>query len=192
MDSGQAVLAAQALLLDLRTQLDWFRVHVGLRWDRPTWWEIDNRVMGLYALCGTLHDALVEAETNRALTGTATASSSYGGTTPAQAIDADVGTRWSSDFADNQWLQVDLGAPYRIAHVRLLWEAAYARSWRLECWNGAEWTAVYLNDNGAGGEEEIFLDPIWQPAQLWRMYGVTRGTEWGFSLYEFELYGEPA
>jgi hypothetical protein len=192
MDSGQAVLAAQALLIDLRTQLDWFRVHVGLRWDRPTWWEIDNRVMGLYDLCGTLHDALAEAEINRALAGTATASSSYGGTTPAQAIDANVGTRWSSDFADNQWLQVDLGAPYRIAHARLFWEPAYARSWRLEYWNGAEWTAVYLNDNGAGGVEEVFLDPIWPPAQLWRMYGVTRATEWGFSLCEFELYGEPA
>ncbi len=192
MDTGQAVLAAQALLLDLRTQLDWFRVHVGLRWDRPTWWEIDNRVMGLYDLCGTLNDALIEAQTNRALTGTATASSSYGGTTPAQAIDGNVGTCWSSDFADNQWLQVDLGAPCRIAHARLLWEEAYARSWRLEYWDGAEWTAVYLNDNGAGGVEEIFLDPIWPPAQLWRMYGVTRATQWGFSLYEFELYGEPA
>lgn len=192
MDSGQAVLAAQALLLDLRTQLDWFRVHVGLRWDRPTWWEIDNRAMGLYDLCGTLHAALTEAETNRALAGTATASSSHAGSTPAQAIDANVGTRWSSDFADNQWLQVDLGVPYRVARVRLLWESAYARSWRLEYWNGAEWTAVYLNDNGAGGVEEIFLDPIWPPAQLWRMYGVARATEWGFSLYEFELYGEPA
>jgi len=149
-------------------------------------------VMGLHDLCGTLYDALVEAETNRARAGTATASSSYGGTTPAQAIDANVGTRWSSEFADNQWLQVDLGAPYRIAHAQLFWESAYARSWRLEYWNGAEWTAVYLNDNTTGGVEEIFLDPIWPPAQLWRMYGVTRATEWGFSLYEFELYGEPA
>ncbi len=192
MDSGQAVVAAQALLLDLRSQLDWFRARVGLRWDRPTWWEIDNRVMGLHDLCGTLCDALVEAETNRAPAGTAAASSSCAGSTPTQAIDANTGTRWSSDFADNQWLQVDLGAPYRIARVRLLWESAYARSWRLEYWNGAEWTVVYVNDNGTGGVEEIFLDPVWPPAQLWRMYGVTRATEWGFSLYEFELYGESA
>ena len=192
MDSAQAVVAAQAVLVDLRARLEWFRVHVGLRWDRPTWWEIDNRVMGLYDLCGTLHEALVEAETNRARTGTATASSTYPGSTPAEAIDGDVGTRWSSDFADDQWLQVDLGAAYRIARARLFWEAAYARSWRLEYWNGVAWAAVYLNDNATGGVEEVFLDPIWPPAQLWRMYGVTRATEWGFSLYEFELYGEPA
>ncbi len=192
MDSAQAVVAAQALLIDLRTRLEWFRVHVGLRWDRPTWWDIDNRVMGLHDLCGTLYEALVEAETNRALAGTATASSSYPGMPPACAIDANLGTRWSSDFADDQWLQVDLGAPYYIARVRLLWEAAYARSWRLEYWNGAAWIAVYLNENAAGGVEEVFLDPIWPAAQLWRMYGVTRATAFGFSLWEFELYGEPA
>ncbi len=192
MDSAQAVIAAEALLVSLRTQLNWFRVHVGLRWDRPMWWEIDNRVMGLYDLCGTLHDALVEAEINRALAGTATASSTYAGTTPAQAIDANIGTRWSSEFADNQWLQVDLGAPYRIARARIFWETAYARWWRLEYWDGGEWIAVYVNDHAVGGVEEVFLDPVWPPAQLWRMYGVTRATAWGFSLYEFELYGEPA
>jgi hypothetical protein len=192
MDSTQAVLDAQALLLELRDELALFRVHVGLRWDRPTWWEIDNRAMTLHDLCGSLYEALAEAETNRAPSGTATASSSYSGTTPADAIDGDAGTRWSSDFADYQWLQVDLGVPYSIARVRLFWETAYARSWRLEYYSGTEWVAVYLNDNGAGGVEEIFLEPIWPPAQLWRMYGVTRATEWGFSLYEFELYGEPA
>ncbi len=192
MDSAQAVIAAEALLVSLRTQLNWFRVHVGLRWDRPMWWEIDNRVMGLYDLCGTLHDALVEAEINRALAGTATASSTYAGTTPAQAIDANIGTRWSSEFADNQWLQVDLGAPYRIARARIFWETAYARWWRLEYWDGGEWIAVYVNDHAVGGVEEVFLDPVWPPAQLWRMHGVTRATAWGFSLYEFELYGEPA
>ena len=192
MDSGQAVFAAQALLVNLRAQLALFRVHVGPRWDRPAWWEIDNRVMTLHDLCGALHAALVDAETNRALGGTATASSTYSGMVPAYAIDANAGTRWSSAFADDQWLQIDLGAPYRIARARLLWEMAYARSWRLECWTGAAWVAVYLNDNAAGGTEEVFLDPIWPPAQLWRMYGVTRATEWGISLYEFELYGEPA
>jgi hypothetical protein len=148
--------------------------------------------LGSAYLCGTLYDALAEAEINRALAGTATASSSYSGTTPAHAIDANVGTRWSSEFADNQWLQIDLGAPYRVARARLFWETAHARLWRLEYWNGASWVAVYVNDNCAGDVEEIFLAPIWPPAQLWRMYGVTRATEWGFSLYEFELYGEPA
>jgi len=192
MDSAQAVLAAQALLVDLRGRLEWFRVHVGLRWDRPTWWEIDNRVLALHDLCGTLHDALAEAETNRARAGTATASSTYGAFSPALAIDGNVGTRWSSAFADNQWLQIDLGAAYRIARARIFWETAHARSWRLEQWDGAQWVAVYLNDQAAGGVEEIFLDPVWPAAQLWRMYGVTRATTFGFSLYEFELYGEPA
>ena len=192
MDSAQAVIAAEALLVSLRTQLNWFRVHVGLRWDRPMWWEIDNRVMGLYDLCGTLHDALVEAETNRALAGTVTASTTYPGYPAANAIDGNMGTRWSSAFADDQWLHVDLGAPYRIARARVFWETAYARWWQLEYWDGGQWIAAHLNDNAAGGVEEVFLDPVWPAAQLWRMHGITRATVDGFSLYEFELYGEPA
>jgi hypothetical protein len=103
-----------------------------------------------------------------------------------------MGTRWSSVFANNQRLQIDLGAPFRIARVRLFWQAAYAAEWWLQYYDGANWVSVHIQEAGVGGVEEVFLDPVWPAAQLWRMYGATRATEWGFSLYEFELYGETA
>ena len=56
-----------------------------------------------------------------------TASSTENAGTPASnATDGDTGTRWSSAFADPQWLQVDLGATATVTQVVLNWEAAYA------------------------------------------------------------------
>ncbi|MFR9781099.1 discoidin domain-containing protein, partial [Micromonospora sp. MS34] len=58
-----------------------------------------------------------------------TASSVENAGTPASAaVDGDPGTRWSSTFADPQWIQVDLGATATVDQVDLVWEAAYARS----------------------------------------------------------------
>ena len=41
------------------------------------------------------------------------------GTPAANAVDGNAGTRWSSAFADPQWIQVDLGATYAIDQVVL-------------------------------------------------------------------------
>lgn len=59
-----------------------------------------------------------------------TASSVELGDTPASAsasataTDGDPDTRWSSEFSDPQWLQVDLGGTATISQVALRWEAA--------------------------------------------------------------------
>lgn len=39
------------------------------------------------------------------------------GTTPGLAFDGDASTRWSSQFADDAWIRVDLGATLRIDRV---------------------------------------------------------------------------
>jgi hypothetical protein len=59
----------------------------------------------------------------------ATASSTENAGTPASAaVDGNTGTRWSSAFADPQWLQVDLGATSTVSKVGLRWEAAYGKA----------------------------------------------------------------
>ena len=63
----------------------------------------------------------------------ATASSTENATFPASnAVDGNAGTRWSSAFADPQWVQVDLGATATIDQVTLNWEAAFARSFQIQ------------------------------------------------------------
>ena len=116
-----------------------------------------------------------------------TASSSEGAGTPASAaVDGDPGTRWGSVFADPQWLQVDLGSTATISEVVLRWEAAYATAFRIEVSDNAnDWRTVYSTTTGAGGNQTLAVNGT---GRYVRMYGTARGTAWGYSLFEFEVY----
>ncbi|MFJ9766242.1 discoidin domain-containing protein [Streptomyces erythrochromogenes] len=118
----------------------------------------------------------------------ATASSVEGAGTPAPAaVDGDNGTRWSSQFADPQWIQVDLGAPARLSQVVLRWETAHARAYRIELsTNGTDWTTAHSTTAGPGGVQTL---DITGTARYVRMYGTQRATAWGYSLWEFQVYG---
>ncbi|MEU9375422.1 discoidin domain-containing protein [Streptomyces sp. NPDC048255] len=117
-----------------------------------------------------------------------TASSLEGAGTPAgAAVDGDNGTRWSSQFADPQWIQVDLGSPAQLSQVVLRWEAAYAKAYRIELSaDGSTWSTAYSTATGAGG---IQTHEITGTARYVRLYGTQRATPYGYSLWEFQVYG---
>jgi hypothetical protein len=48
------------------------------------------------------------------------------------ATDGNCNTRWSSEFADSQYLVIDLSTVQTIDRVRLTWEAAYGNSFILQ------------------------------------------------------------
>ncbi|MGQ4478548.1 discoidin domain-containing protein [Streptomyces sp. SAS_276] len=61
----------------------------------------------------------------------------------AHATDGDTSTRWSSEYADNQWIQVDLGASKRFDRVAILWESAYPKTYVIQVSDdGDTWTDV--------------------------------------------------
>ncbi|MFJ5608077.1 discoidin domain-containing protein [Streptomyces sp. NPDC093221] len=119
---------------------------------------------------------------------TATASSSENGSfTAASAVDGDPGTRWSSTFSDPQWLQVDLGASHTVSQVKLNWEAAYATAYRIQTSaNGTTWTDVYSTTTGTGGNQTLNVTGT---GRYVRMYGTARATQYGYSLWEFQVLG---
>ncbi|MGW7440445.1 discoidin domain-containing protein [Streptomyces sp. NPDC054849] len=118
----------------------------------------------------------------------ATASSTEGAGTPAfAAVDGDNGTRWSSQFADPQWIQVDLGAPAQLSQVVLRWETAHAKAYRIELsTDGSAWTTAYSTATGPGGVQTL---DVTGTARYVRVYGTQRATAWGYSLWEFQVYG---
>jgi len=127
---------------------------------------------------------------NVALGKTATASSVETGTTglePDKAVDGVFNSRWSSQNSDPQWIAVDLGVSRDIVRVILNWEAAYAKSYKIQVSNnGTDWTDVYSTTSGNGVTDNI---PLNVNARYVRMYGTERGnTAWGYSLYEFGVY----
>ena len=118
----------------------------------------------------------------------ATASSTESAAYPASdAVDGNPGTRWSSAFSDPQWLAVDLGAPSTISQVVLQWEAAYATAFQIQTSNDdATWTTIYSTTAGTGGTQTLNVSGT---GRYVRMYGTARATQYGYSLWEFQVYG---
>ncbi len=105
----------------------------------------------------------------------------------ANAVDGDPATRWGSQYADPQWLSVDLGSVKTLSQVRLHWEVAYARTYRIETsTDGAAWNPVWSTTAGDGGVDDITL-PAGTSGRHVRVYGTERGTGWGYSLWEVEV-----
>ncbi|MEW2039777.1 discoidin domain-containing protein, partial [Streptomyces sp. NPDC005534] len=119
---------------------------------------------------------------------TATSSSDEnGGTAAANAVDGNTATRWSSAALDTQWLQVDLGSSATITKVVLNWEAAYGSDYKIQTSpDGNTWTDIKSVTGGDGGTDS--LDVSGQGRYV-RMYGVHRATQYGYSLWEFQVFG---
>ncbi|PVC96716.1 coagulation factor 5/8 type domain-containing protein [Streptomyces sp. CS090A] len=118
---------------------------------------------------------------------TASSEENYG--TPATAaVDGNANTRWSSAASDPQWIRVDLGATTRLSQVVLDWETAYGKGYRVELsTNGSSWSTAYQTTTGDGGTDTLNISG---EARYVRVYGTARGTGYGFSLWEFKVYGE--
>jgi len=126
---------------------------------------------------------------NIALNKTATASSIIGGNTAAMAVDSSANTRWESASSNPQWITVDLGASYSVTGAKLVWETAAGKDYKIQVSaDNASWTDAYTKTNGTGGTENItFTTPI--TGRYVRMHGTARTTNYGYSLWQFEVYG---
>ncbi|MEU4191411.1 discoidin domain-containing protein [Kribbella sp. NPDC026611] len=102
--------------------------------------------------------------------GTATASSDDG-SPAAQAIDGNDRSRWSSQYDDDEWIQVDLGAPKAFDRVELLWETAYALLFTIQVsQDGQHWTDV----------EEVSNAPVPLKISVNGVRVFCRGGNWGW------------
>lgn len=126
---------------------------------------------------------------NIALNQPSSASSLQSGYTAAEAFDGDITTRWSSAFSDPQSIEVDLGSVQNVARVRLIWENAFALSYDLQLsTDNSTWTNVYGTTNGPGSINDLAALGAGRYVQ---MYAAARATQYGDSLWEFEVYPTP-
>ena len=106
------------------------------------------------------------------------------------ATDNSFDTRWSSVHGvDPQWIVIDLGKERRIKYIVLCWEEAAAAGYRIEVsMDNERWLEIYNEKVGKRGLVLIPME-VHTKARYVRVFATRRTTEWGYSLYEFQVFG---
>lgn len=132
-------------------------------------------------------------QTNLALNKTAQATSGNA----AAAVDGNIGTRWESQHSDPQTWIVDLGESMTFNAVRIVWEGAYGKTFDILVGDEVD-ADGYLTD----GEAVVSIEgqtltgfpnyQVFEFTAVTKRYvqfnGIARGTQWGYSFYEFGVY----
>jgi F5/8 type C domain len=141
----------------------------------------EMQVLG-YAATGTLDTKLSVP------TSVSCASSTQGCYVPANAFDLYPDTRWASNWTDNEWIYVDLGSVKTVTGIYLEWENAYASSFAMQISQDAKNWTTFNTVTNTTGQNTLLLKQSAQGRYV-RMLGIKRATGYGYSLYNFEVYG---
>ena len=102
--------------------------------------------------------------------------------------DGSLTTRWASATGvDPSWVEIDLGKPTPFNTVVLYWENAYAIQYQIQYSNDNQnWSTAYTQTAGVGGVETLSFATV--TGRYVRMYGTERATQYGYSLFEIQIY----
>jgi beta-glucanase (GH16 family) len=108
-----------------------------------------------------------------------------------KAFDNDPASRWATSsttgWVDPGWIYVDLGATAQISQVVLQWDPAYGRAYQIQVsGDAANWTTIFSTTTGDGLKDVINATGT---GRYVRMYGTARSGAYGYSLWEFSVYG---
>lgn len=111
---------------------------------------------------------------------------------PELAFDGDFSTRYSSAYSDPIHVTADLGKTCTIGCAVLYFETAYSSEFKIEYKNAQnQWVeAAHVKHNSQSGTDQPVTVPFQKAveAREIRFVGLKRGTDWGHSFYELELY----
>ena len=135
-----------------------------------------------------------QTDTNLALFQPATASSATQPNVAARAFDNNATSRWESvqgPTADPSWLEVDLGSSAAIHQIVINWENAAGATYQIQVSNdNTTWTPIVdVTGNTSGGVKTY--SNLNATGRYVRMYGTTRTTIYGYSIWEFQVFGIP-
>ena len=124
---------------------------------------------------------------------------------PENAVDGSLTTRWGSATAgapptpsvtgvDPSWLQVDLGSVQAFNTIIINWENAYATQYEIlyssqDPATNPTWSVAYANKAGVGRTETLNFATV--SARYIRLNGTQRATQYGYSVWEFQVYNVP-
>ncbi|TVP96058.1 MAG: hypothetical protein EA374_02480, partial [Acholeplasmatales bacterium] len=105
----------------------------------------------------------------------------------AYVTDGNFQTRWSSDYSDEAWLEIDLESVQTVRRLVLHWETAHAANFIVEVSvDGDVYETLVIEHEGAGGVATYTFTE--QSVRFIRFEFLTRATQWGYSLYQIEVF----
>jgi len=133
--------------------------------------------------------------------GTATASSVLPGYEKqfgaSQVNDGSSNTRWGADYrtaghdANTDWVQIELAKPSPVWSVVFNWETARPARYEIQVSDdGQDWTTVQELFDAPVGVDEHKLG-LKDPVRFVRMQGLEVATQYGYSLWSFEVWSGP-
>src|SRR5215475_9509489 len=153
----------------------------------PVHFRIGRAILVLLTSCIIFSTVRAQTATLLSQGRPAVASSVEGPFAAANAVDGNAGTRWSSAFTNNEWIYVDLGSAATISRVVLNWETAYGSGYQIQVSNNATtWTTIFTTTTGNGGADDLTVSGS---GRYVRMLGTARATQFGYSLFEFQVFG---
>ena len=95
--------------------------------------------------------------------------------------------RWAAQNNDNESITIDLEQP--CYQVSILWENAYAKGYKIQgSLDDHNYFDIHYETNGQGSLENIYFDTTL--VKYVKMQGIKRAIGYGYSIYEFEIYGK--
>ncbi|MGH8046567.1 MAG: discoidin domain-containing protein [Chthoniobacterales bacterium] len=131
-----------------------------------------------------------QTDTNLSVGGIASSSSNENATNvPDGAVDGIWFTRWASLWSDPQWISVDLGETFSIHSVSLEWQNAAGATYLIQVSaDNSNWTTVWTEAANNGPGIKTYTGANVQGRYV-RMYGTTRTTPFGYSIWDFRING---
>ncbi len=111
--------------------------------------------------------------------------------------DGDKSTRWLSEASDPQWILIHLNPiflnrVFLVEAVILFWDDTHAKEYEIHLSNSSdfsEYNIIAVETDGDGGIDYVVTSSD-VSGKFIRLYGINRGGESGYSLQEFEVYGQ--
>lgn len=114
------------------------------------------------------------------------------------AFDGLQNTRYTSSFNESQWLQVDLGQPYLLSSIIILWEKSYGKDFNILLSNDGTFTdmagdSVQVRNHIFKVSSSMNIDTIHlkssKTARYVRMQGLHSASGNGYSIWEMMVMG---
>ncbi|GAB3572337.1 hypothetical protein GCM10027345_03240 [Hymenobacter daeguensis] len=99
----------------------------------------------------------------------------------------------SVNLEGQQFATINLGARHNVSRVKLYWEAAYASAYKLQVSDdNLSWQDVYATTTSPGGSEDLNVAAAGKAGQYVRLLLNRRATNFGYSLFEMQVFDGPA